>query len=188
MKKAKTQLKKQVKNKFPFVKGRIFMDENMNKKQEFIEVSEKTPEEIKKEKKKKRRKGFFIFFVVFMSIILICGGVVAGFVFSKLGKINYDTPEQTTISPTQEFVEKEEEVIVFDDIDDATKPILWTFSQAQTQLLGLTYSVKNAEVYNDIQIVGDMLDNNAQPMARASNYDPKSDTNINIIFTRNNTS
>lgn len=68
-----------------------------------------------------------------------------------------------------------------DDIDDATKPILWTFSQAQTQLLGLTYSVKNAEVYNDIQIVGDMLDNNAQPMARASNYDPKSDTNINII-------
>jgi hypothetical protein len=68
-----------------------------------------------------------------------------------------------------------------DDIDDATKPILWTFSQAQTQLLGLTYSVKNAEVYNDIQIVGDMLDNNSQPMARASNYDPKSDTNINII-------
>ncbi len=96
------------------------MDENMNKEQEFIEVSEKTPEEIKKEKKKKRRKGFLIFFIVFMSMILIFGGVVAGFVFSKLGKINYDTPEQTTISPTQEFVEKEEEVIVFDDIDDAT--------------------------------------------------------------------
>lgn len=96
------------------------MDENMNKEQEIIESSEKTPEEIKKEKKKKRRKGFFIFFIVFMSIILICGGVAAGFVFSKLGKINYDTPEQTTISPTQEFVEGEEEIIVFDDIDDAT--------------------------------------------------------------------
>ncbi len=96
------------------------MDENMNKEQEIIDISEKTPEEIKKEKRKKRRKGFFIFFIVFMSIILICGGVVAGFVFSKLGKINYDTSEQTTISPTQEFIEDEEEQIVFDDIDDAT--------------------------------------------------------------------
>ncbi len=96
------------------------MDENMNKEQEIIESSEKTPEDIKKEKRRKRRKGFFIFFIVFMSIILIFGGVVVGFVFSKLGKINYDSPEQTTISPTQEFIEQEEEQVVFDDIDDAT--------------------------------------------------------------------
>ena len=68
-----------------------------------------------------------------------------------------------------------------DDIDDATKAILWTFSQASTHLLGLSYSVKNNEIYNDIQIVGDQLDEYTQPMARARNYDPKSDTNINII-------
>ncbi len=103
------------------------MDENRNREQEVFEdspgegfVAEKTPEEIKKEKRRKRRKGFFIFFVVFMSVVLVAVGSVAAFVFSKLGKINYDTPEQTTIDATQEFIEKEDETIDFDEIDDAT--------------------------------------------------------------------
>ena len=103
------------------------MDENRNREQEVFEdspgegfVTEKTPEEIKKEKRRKRRKGFFIFFVVFMSVVLVAVGSVAAFVFSKLGKINYDTPEQTTIDVTQEFIEKEDETIDFDEIDDAT--------------------------------------------------------------------
>lgn len=103
------------------------MDENRNREQEVFEDSlhegfaeEKTPEEIKKEKRKKRRKGFFIFFVVFMSVVLVAVGAVAAFVFSKLGKISYDTPEPTTIDATQEFIEKEDETIDFDEIDDAT--------------------------------------------------------------------
>ncbi len=103
------------------------MDENRNREQEVFEdslnegvVEEKTPEEIKKEKRKKRRKGFFIFFVVFMSVVLVMVGAVAAFVFSKLGKISYDTPEPTTIDATQEFIEKEDETIDFDEIDDAT--------------------------------------------------------------------
>lgn len=103
------------------------MDENRNREQEVFEdspgegfVTEKTPEEIKKEKRRKRRKGFFIFFVVFMTVVLVAVGTVAAFVFSKLGKINYDTPEQTTIDVTQEFIEKEDETIDFDEIDDAT--------------------------------------------------------------------
>ena len=68
-----------------------------------------------------------------------------------------------------------------DDIEDSTKPILWSFSQAEAQLLGLSYTANNTDVYNDIQIVGDQLDEYTQPTARARNFDPKSDTNINLI-------
>ena len=73
------------------------MDDKMKKEQENVEEmivdfneteKELTPQEIKKEKRKKRRKGFFIFFVVFMSLILLIGGTLTAFVFSKLGKIN----------------------------------------------------------------------------------------------------
>lgn len=105
------------------------MDDNIKKEQEndeemivdFNETEkELTPQEIKKEKRKKRRKGFFIFFVVFMSLILLIGGTLTAFVFSKLGKINYETPEQTTVDTNQEFVEKEEDKIEFEGIDDAT--------------------------------------------------------------------
>lgn len=83
--------------------------------------------------------------------------------------VGYDACGALTIDASQE------------DIDDATKSILWTFSPSQTHLLGLSYTVNTAELYNDVMIVGDQLDDNTQPMARASNYDPKSDTNINII-------
>ena len=55
-----------------------------------------------------------------MSVVLVAVGAVAAFVFSKLGKISYDTPEPTTIDATQEFIEKEDETIDFDEIDDAT--------------------------------------------------------------------
>lgn len=105
------------------------MDDNIKKEQEndeemivdFNETEkELTPQEIKKEKRKKRRRGFFIFFVVFMSLILLIGGTLTAFVFSKLGKINYETPEQTTVDTNQEFVEKEEDKIEFEGIDDAT--------------------------------------------------------------------
>lgn len=68
-----------------------------------------------------------------------------------------------------------------DDIDDATKPVLWTFSPSDTTLLGMTYSIKNTEVYNDYIVVGDQLDDYSQPSGRAQNLDPRSPTNINII-------
>lgn len=68
-----------------------------------------------------------------------------------------------------------------DDIKDNTKPIQWTFSQNETTLLGLTYEIKNTEVYNDYIVVGEQMDDYAQPSARVQNYDGKSDTNINII-------
>lgn len=68
-----------------------------------------------------------------------------------------------------------------DDIDDTTKPVLWTFSPDETMFLGATYTVKNTEVYNDYIVVGDQLDDYTQPKGRAQNLDPRSPTNINII-------
>ena len=98
--------------------------ENINAEEQVIEFNEAekaaVPQDAKKEKRKKRRKGLFIFFVVFMSIILVAVGTVTAFVFSKLGKINYVEPEQTTIDTNQEFIEEEEDKIEFDGIDDAT--------------------------------------------------------------------
>lgn len=67
-----------------------------------------------------------------------------------------------------------------DDISDAEKPSLWSFSPAEKQFLGASYNVKNADVYNDIIVAGELLDN-YQAKGRASNYDDASDTNINLI-------
>lgn len=68
-----------------------------------------------------------------------------------------------------------------DDIIDADKPVLWRFSQDEAQLLGLSYSINNSEVYNDYIVIGQMLDDNSQPGARAQNWDAASDTNIGQI-------
>ena len=65
-----------------------------------------------------------------------------------------------------------------DDIEDMTKPVLWTFSPGETTFLGATYSVKNTEVFNDYIVVGEQLDDYTQPKGRAQNLDPKSPTNI----------
>lgn len=68
-----------------------------------------------------------------------------------------------------------------DDILDSTKPILYDFSMDDVTLLGLTYTSNPAEVYNDYIVVGEQLDNYAQPKGRAQNYAPESPTNINLI-------
>lgn len=85
------------------------------------------------------------------------------------GLVGYDASGALRIDASQE------------DISDKTKPVAWTFSPERTSLLGMTYNVKNTEVYNDYIVVGEQMDTYAQPMARAQNYDPRSDTNINIV-------
>ena len=100
--------------------------ENINAEEQVIEFNEAekaaVPQDAKKEKRKKRRKGLFIFFVVFMSIILVAVGTVTAFVFSKLGKIKYVEPEQTTIDTNQEFIEEEEDKIKFVQAEVAMIP------------------------------------------------------------------
>ena len=85
------------------------------------------------------------------------------------GWIGYDANGQLRLDPSQ------------DDILDTTKPIQWQFSPNNSTFLGATYSVKNSEVYNDIIIIGESLSKYGQTAGRATNYDPKSDTNANII-------
>lgn len=85
------------------------------------------------------------------------------------GWIGYDANGQLRLDPSQ------------DDILDTEKPVQWRFSPNNSTFLGATYSVKNSEVYNDIIIVGESLSDYGQTAGRATNYDPKSDTNVNII-------
>lgn len=83
--------------------------------------------------------------------------------------VGYDPSGALRVDPSQ------------DDISDATKPISWTFGTDEATLLGMTYEVKKSEIYNDVIIVGANLEDFTQPKARATNYDPSSDTNVNLI-------
>lgn len=95
--------------------------------------------------------------------------VVSGLAAMLNAWVGYDETGALRIDPSQ------------DDILDADKPILWNFSMRETTLLGATYQAKNTEVFNDIIILGELLDNNTQPRGRAQNLDPSSDTNVMTI-------
>lgn len=70
-----------------------------------------------------------------------------------------------------------------DDIDDSNKPILWNFTPQNSQLLGLSETTQNGAVCNEVIIAGEGFEN-YEIYGIASNYDPKSDTNIRIIGRR----
>ena len=95
--------------------------------------------------------------------------VILAIVETLAGLVGYDRSGHLRIDPSS------------DDIDDNTKPVQWTFKMEETSLLGLTYNIKNEDVYNDYIVVGEMLENGSQPRARVQNLDPRSDTNINLI-------
>lgn len=101
------------------------------------------------------------------------GGTVAQVLLGLAGMLNawigYDHTGRLRIEPSQ------------DDILDTQKPVLWRFSPEETQLLGLAYTVKKEDVYNDYIIVGEQLDDYQQPGARATNEDPRSDTCVGMI-------
>lgn len=101
------------------------------------------------------------------------GGTVAQVLLGLAGMVNawigYDNTGRLRIDPSQ------------DDILDTEKPVLWRFNPEETQLLGMAYTVKKEDVYNDYIVVGEMLDDYEQPGGRATNTDPRSDTNIYLI-------
>lgn len=99
----------------------------------------------------------------YADIILELNSMLAGW-------IGYDATGALRLDPSQ------------DDILDISKPILWTFNPSEKQFLGATYSIRNSDVKNEIIRVGQALDDGyAQVGAKAQNFDPSSDTNINII-------
>lgn len=90
-----------------------------NKKELTEETNEKvemTPEE----KKKRRKKKALLIILPIISLILVVVLVVGGFVIHKFSLINIDDEESTTINPTQEFVEAEDDTLDFAEMDDAT--------------------------------------------------------------------
>lgn len=100
------------------------------------------------------------------------GGTVANLILALnktfVGQCGYDATGAFRVEPSQE------------DIRDDDKPILWTFSPKNSNLVGITETLKNTEVYNDILIIGESL-TNKEVWGRATNYDPRSDTNVNLI-------
>ena len=96
-------------------------------------------------------------------------GVVTGLCDSLAALVGYDRSGRLRIEPSNEY------------IDDSEQPVQWTFSMNETTLLGMTYTIKNEEVYNDYIIVGEQLDDGSQPSARVQNNDPRSDTAIDRI-------
>ena len=95
--------------------------------------------------------------------------VVSGLASMVNGWVGYDETGALRIDPSQ------------DDILDSTKPVLWQFSMDEAELLGMTYTVKNTEVYNDFIVTGEMLSDNSQPKGRAQILDPSSAVDINLI-------
>lgn len=70
-----------------------------------------------------------------------------------------------------------------DDVTDGEKSVLWSFTPENSQLFGISETLKNSEVCNQVLVVGE--GNSGEVVwASAENYDPASDTNINLIGRR----
>lgn len=93
------------------------MEDNMK---ELTETTEENVEMTPEEKKKKRKKKALLILLPVISLFLVVVIVAGGFVIHKLGLIEIDDEESTTINPTQEFVEAEDETLDFAEMDDAT--------------------------------------------------------------------
>lgn len=95
--------------------------------------------------------------------------VILGFCEMLNAWVGYDATGRLRIDPSQ------------DDLLDTGKPIAHAFSMEDVTLLGLSYTAKNTDVYNDYIVMGEQLEDNSQPGARATNEDPESDTNVKLI-------
>lgn len=77
-----------------------------------------TDAEVKSDKKKKSKKAALIILSVILVLIIALIGFGILFVNGKLNLIGYD--ESTTIDTNQEFVEKDDDKMSFEEMDDAT--------------------------------------------------------------------
>ena len=95
--------------------------------------------------------------------------VISGLTAMVNGWVGYDETGALRVDPSQ------------DDILDSDKPVAWAFSMDEAELLGMAYTVKNTEVFNDYIVVGDALDDNSQPKGRAQILDTASPCAISAI-------
>lgn len=85
-----------------------------------------------------------------------------------VGLIGYDQTGALRVDASQDY------------INDTDNPILWNFTPNNSTFLGVTETSKNSEVYNQVVVVGEGKSGN-EVWGSASNYDPLSDTNVNLI-------
>ncbi|MBS5733866.1 MAG: hypothetical protein KHW87_04075 [Clostridiales bacterium] len=97
----------------------------------------------------------------FADVLLELNTILAGW-------IGYDQTGTLRVEPSQ------------DDIDDSNRAILWSFDPLEQNLCSISETFKDSDVYNDIIITGESL-SDTEIYGRATNFDPKSDTNVNII-------
>lgn len=95
--------------------------------------------------------------------------VILGLNTMLAGWVGYDQTGRFRLTPSQ------------DDILDTSKPVQWSFSPTKAEFLGATYNIKNSEMKNDVIIMGEALGSNPQANGRATNLDPASDTNVNLV-------
>ena len=67
-----------------------------------------------------------------------------------------------------------------DDINDADKPVMWSFNENSKTFFGVDETANPSQVYNDVIIWGESVDG-AVVGARATNSDPTSDTSVGRI-------
>jgi hypothetical protein len=87
------------------------------------------------------------------------------------GLIGYDQTGALRVEPSQ------------DSVSDSDKPILWYFTPENSQLLSVSESVNTSSIYNDVLIIGEGM-SGYEVYGRATNYDPASDINVNLIGRR----
>ena len=87
------------------------------------------------------------------------------------GLIGYDQTGALRVEPSQ------------DSVSDSDKPILWYFTPENSQLLSVSESVNTSSIYNDVLIIGEGM-SGYEVYGRATNYDPASDLNVNLIGRR----
>lgn len=83
--------------------------------------------------------------------------------------IGYNSAGALTVVPSE------------DDVPDQTKPVLWSFDTNSKTFFGLSEQMDVGEVYNDVTIVGEALNDEEPPRGRAINNDPTSDTAVDLI-------
>ena len=67
-----------------------------------------------------------------------------------------------------------------EELSDASKPVLWTFTTKNSSLFSIKENDLNTDVVNDVIVVGEGLYGDSL-YGRATNYDPTSSTNVNLI-------
>ena len=87
------------------------------------------------------------------------------------GLIGYDATGALRLDPSSQ------------DVDDADKPVLFTFDMRNPQLCSISESSPVSEVYNDVIVAGQGA-SDREIWGRAVNDDPRSDTNRSLIGRR----